>query len=80
MKIGIYDPYLDDIGGGEKYMMSIAEVLSLENIVDVLLDRHLKEIGGDYLKNKLSKRRSAEKHHNKARKRIFFKGRSQKCC
>lgn len=28
MKIGIYDPYLDDIGGGEKYMLTIAEILS----------------------------------------------------
>lgn len=35
MKIGIYDPYLDDIGGGEKYMLSIAEVLSRENDVCV---------------------------------------------
>lgn len=28
MKIGIYDPYLDDLGGGERYMMSIASNLS----------------------------------------------------
>lgn len=28
MRIGIYDPYLDDAGGGEKYMLSIAECLS----------------------------------------------------
>lgn len=35
MKIGIYDPYLDDLGGGEKYMMTIAQTLSKENEVDV---------------------------------------------
>lgn len=35
MKIGIYDPYLDDLGGGEKYMMTIAQVLSEDNEVSV---------------------------------------------
>ena len=35
MKIGIFDPYLDDLGGGEKYMMTIATLLSKENDVDV---------------------------------------------
>lgn len=38
MKIGIYDPYLDDGGGGEKYMMTIAECLSKDNQVDVFWD------------------------------------------
>lgn len=38
MKIGIYDPYLDDIGGGEKYMMTIAEFLSRSHNVDVFWD------------------------------------------
>lgn len=38
MKIGIYDPYLDDLGGGEKYMMTIAECLSAKNDVDVFWD------------------------------------------
>lgn len=38
MKIGIYDPYLDDVGGGEKYMMSIAECLSQEHEVTVFWD------------------------------------------
>ncbi len=33
MKIGIYDPYLDDVGGGEKYMLSIAENLSKKHSV-----------------------------------------------
>ena len=38
MRIGIYDPYLDDAGGGEKYMMTIAECLSKKNNVDVFWD------------------------------------------
>lgn len=38
MKIGIYDPYLDDLGGGEKYMMSIAECLAVDNSVDIFWD------------------------------------------
>ena len=33
MRIGIYDPYLDDLGGGEKYMLKIAECLSEANDV-----------------------------------------------
>ncbi len=39
MKIGIYDPYLDDLGGGEKYMMTIAECLSKEHDVSVFWDK-----------------------------------------
>lgn len=38
MKIGIYDPYLDDLGGGEKYMLSIAECLSKEHDVRIFWD------------------------------------------
>ena len=39
MRVGVYDPYLDDLGGGEKYMMSIASCLSGENEVDVFWDK-----------------------------------------
>lgn len=39
MKIGIYDPYLDDLGGGEKYMLSIAECLSQNHKVDIFWDK-----------------------------------------
>jgi glycosyltransferase involved in cell wall biosynthesis len=35
MRIGIFDPYLDDLGGGEKYMMTIAQCLSKTHMVDV---------------------------------------------
>ena len=38
MRIGIFDPYLDDIGGGEKYMMSIAAVLAEKHAVDIFWD------------------------------------------
>jgi len=38
MKIGIFDPYLDDVGGGERYMMTIAKCLSKENEVSVFWD------------------------------------------
>lgn len=56
MKIAIYSPYLDTLGGGEKYMMTIAEIFSSDHVVDVLLDRHLADLGGDDLKDELSKR------------------------
>lgn len=38
MKIGIYDPYLDDLGGGEKYMMMIATCLAQQHEVTVFWD------------------------------------------
>lgn len=40
MKIGIYTPYLDSFGGGERYMLSLAEILSEGSSVDLLFDRH----------------------------------------
>lgn len=57
MKAAIHSPYLDTFGGGEKYMMTIAEVLSKNGFsVDVLLDKHLFHIGSNYLRDELSKR------------------------
>lgn len=38
MRIGVYDPYLDDLGGGEKYMMTIASCLSKQHHVTVFWD------------------------------------------
>lgn len=38
MKIAVYDPYLDSLGGGEKYMMTAAECLSKKHEVTVLWD------------------------------------------
>lgn len=47
MKIGVFDPYLDDNGGGERYMITIAKCLSKENDVDVFWDNEsdLKSVG-----------------------------------
>jgi len=33
MRIGVYDPYLDDMGGGEKYMLTLASCLSNDHDV-----------------------------------------------
>lgn len=38
MKIGIFDPYLDDLGGGEKYMMKIVQCLSENYDVRIFWD------------------------------------------
>ncbi len=39
MRIGIYDPYLDTLSGGEKYMLSIASCLSSEHEVFIFWDK-----------------------------------------
>lgn len=39
MKIGIFNPYLDDLGGGEKYMMVLAECLAKNHAVTVFWDQ-----------------------------------------
>src|SRR3989344_7856960 len=39
MKIGIYDPYLDSLSGGEKYMLSIASCLAQEHEVFIFWDK-----------------------------------------
>lgn len=40
MRIGIYDPYLDDLGGGEKYMMTLASCLANKHEVFVFWDNN----------------------------------------
>lgn len=56
MKVAIYSPYLDTFGGGERYMMTIAETLSRNKFeVDVILDKHLETLGLLYLKNQFTK-------------------------
>lgn len=40
MRIGIFDPYLDDLGGGEKYMMTVASCLSRKHDVTVFWDNY----------------------------------------
>lgn len=39
MKIGIYDPYLDTMSGGERYMLSIASVLTEEHDISLFWDK-----------------------------------------
>ena len=40
MKIGIYNPYLDSLSGGERYMLTIASCLSHQHDVSVFWDDH----------------------------------------
>ena len=35
MRVGIYDPYLDSLGGGERYVLILAEFLSHKNEVEI---------------------------------------------
>ncbi len=56
MRIAIYSPYLDTFGGGERYMMTVAETFSSSNVVDVLLDHYLASLEVNFLKKKLSER------------------------
>ena len=56
MKVAIYSPYLDTFGGGERYILTIAEVLSKTATVDLLFDKHLFSIGAEDLKVKSEKR------------------------
>ncbi len=65
MKIGLYDPYLDTIGGGEKYMMTIAESLSSDNTVEVFWDDLT-------IKNKLDEMLNLNLDKVKFVKNIFF--------
>lgn len=39
MKIGIFDPYLDTLGGGEKYMLTVATCLAKEHTVTLFWNK-----------------------------------------
>lgn len=41
MRVGIFDPYLDTLGGGEKYMLTAASCLAKDHEVFVLWDKDL---------------------------------------
>lgn len=56
MKAAVYSPYLDSLGGGERYMLTIAEILSQRFETDLLIDPHLGNLGIGELKKKLEKR------------------------
>ncbi len=53
LKIGVYSPYLDTVGGGEKYMLTIAEILSEDSEVDFLLGTHLYQADIESIKHKI---------------------------
>lgn len=53
MKIAVYSPYLDTAGGGEKYVLTIAEALSGTEQVDILLDNHLSQVGSEKISEKI---------------------------
>lgn len=55
MKIGIYTPYLDSFGGGERYILTIAEILSNTHDVDLFLDNHHLTLKPEELKEDLGK-------------------------
>lgn len=44
MRAGLYSPYLDTLGGGERYILTIAEYLSKNHEVEILLDSHLHKL------------------------------------
>jgi len=41
VKIGIFDPYLDTLGGGEKYVLTLSSCLSDKNEVSIFWDNEL---------------------------------------
>ncbi|MBI2420759.1 MAG: glycosyltransferase [Candidatus Levybacteria bacterium] len=41
MRIGIFDPYLDTLSGGEKYMLSIASCLSSKHSIFIFWDKKM---------------------------------------
>ena len=38
LRIGIFDPYLDSLGGGERYTLTVAEYLSKNNQIEIFWD------------------------------------------
>lgn len=53
MKVALYSPYLDTTGGGEKYILTAAEVFAKNHDVFVLLDNHLSAIGIEKIKKRI---------------------------
>lgn len=56
LKVAIYSPYLDTFGGGERYVLTAAEILSQANQVDLLIDKHLARLHPSKLLQDLAKR------------------------
>lgn len=48
MKIAFYSPYLNILGGGERYLLSMAEILSKHHDVYIFADNEIKRIAKDF--------------------------------
>lgn len=66
MKIGIFDPYLDTLGGGEKYMLTAALCLAKKHEVEIFWDSEIEEI-----KKTAKKRFNLDLDNLKFKKNIF---------
>lgn len=53
MRIALYSPYLDTAGGGEKYILTIGEILAKKEKVDFLIGTHLYFLDIEKIKNKI---------------------------
>lgn len=55
MRIGIFDPYLDSLGGGEKYMLTAASCLSQNHEVSIFWDEDILKQASEKFNLDLSK-------------------------
>lgn len=73
MRIGIFDPYLDTLGGGEKYMLTAASCLSFKNQVYVFWDNDsILQLAQKKFKINLSKVKTTENIFN-SEKSLFYR-------
>ena len=56
MDVGVYTPYLDTFGGGERYILTIAECLARGHSVSILLDEKLPQWSGEQWAQKIQDR------------------------
>lgn len=56
MRAGIYNPYLDTFGGGERYTFAFAHYLSQRYSVDILLDHRLSQLDEAELRSNIEER------------------------
>lgn len=66
MRIGIFDPYLDTLGGGEKYMLTAASFLSKNHQVDLFWDEDLLTTASNKFNIDLSKVTTKKNIFNKS--------------
>lgn len=72
MRIGIFDPYLDTLGGGEKYMLTAASCLSFKNQVYVFWDNdNILQLAQKKFKINLSKVKTTENIFNSEKSLLY---------